>query len=82
MTLLGQSVREAVLSQVTRRTPMAHETAMMLDPVCGMKVDPKKAAATRTHEGKTFSFCSPGCAQRIDADPHRYAHQEAKGHSH
>ncbi len=47
---------------------------LVLDPVCGMKIDPKKAAAKREHEGVTFYFCSPGCAKQFDASPHKYAH--------
>ncbi|NNG18790.1 heavy metal translocating P-type ATPase [Naumannella sp. ID2617S] len=55
----------------------------VLDPVCGMTVDPAKAAATREHDGTTFSFCSPGCAATFDADPHRYGHgQSHASHGH
>jgi len=61
---------------------MAHDTDLVLDPVCGMKIDPKSAAAKRTHEGKTFYFCSAGCANQFDADPHKFAHTEDKGHQH
>ena len=58
-------------------------TAQAVDPVCGMKVDPTSAAATREHEGTTFYFCSPGCAQTFDSDPHRYGHGESHaGHHH
>lgn len=48
--------------------------ALATDPVCGMKIDPKTAAATREHDGTTFHFCSLGCADTFDADPHRYGH--------
>ena len=44
------------------------------DPVCGMSVDPANAAATRDHDGVSFYFCSGGCADRFDSDPHRFAH--------
>ncbi|WP_448059774.1 heavy metal translocating P-type ATPase [Cellulomonas hominis] len=64
--------------------PMSHHdhhqhknTATFVDPVCGMSVDPKTAAASREHDGATFYFCSPGCAATFDADPHRYGHQAA-----
>ncbi len=43
------------------------------DPICGMTVDPKKAAATRTYQGRTYYFCAQGCARQFDADPKRYA---------
>jgi Cu+-exporting ATPase len=46
----------------------------VLDPVCGMSIDPKSAAATREHDGVTFHFCASGCAAAFDADPHRYGH--------
>jgi Cu+-exporting ATPase len=50
------------------------DSASAVDPVCGMKVDPRTAAATREHDGVTFYFCSTGCAETFDADPHRYGH--------
>ena len=46
------------------------------DPVCGMKVDPAEAAAEAEHEGRTYYFCSKGCAQKFNADPARYVKHE------
>lgn len=43
-----------------------------IDPVCGMKVEPTTAAASRELEGTTYSFCSKGCAAAFEVDPHRY----------
>ena len=56
-----------------------HDDAMhdSIDPVCGMSVDPQHAAATREFEGITYYFCNPGCAERFDADPARFANFEA-----
>lgn len=51
----------------------AAASAMAKDPVCGMSVDPAKAAGTSSHGGKTFHFCSTGCKKRFDADPHKFA---------
>jgi len=48
------------------------------DPVCGMTVDPKKAAGSETHHGKTYHFCSTGCAAKFRGDPEKYLHPEAK----
>lgn len=42
------------------------------DPVCGMSVDPPKAAAKRTHEGKDYFFCSVRCAERFKQEPARF----------
>ena len=36
------------------------------DPVCGMTVDPARAAAVREDEGKRVFFCSVGCAEKWD----------------
>jgi len=44
----------------------------MIDPVCGMTVDPASAAGSHTHAGETFYFCSHHCLERFKADPQRY----------
>jgi P-type Cu+ transporter len=43
-----------------------------IDPVCGMEVDPARAAAKRTRGGRIVYFCAPGCAAAYDRDPARY----------
>jgi len=43
-----------------------------IDPVCGMNVDPARAAARRTREGRVVYFCAPGCAASFDRDPSSY----------
>ena len=45
----------------------------MKDPVCGMQVDPAKAAGTSQFNDKTYYFCSKGCKAKFDADPAKYA---------
>jgi len=51
---------------------MSAEATKVKDLVCGMTIDPKKAAATRVYEGTTYYFCSPGCAKAFEADPKKY----------
>jgi Cu+-exporting ATPase len=51
---------------------MAGPSAGVLDPVCGMTVDPAAAPASLVHDGATYYFCNPGCARRFQADPQRY----------
>ena len=46
---------------------------MTKDPVCGMSVDEKKAAATAVFQGKTYQFCPSGCKAAFDKDPEKYA---------
>jgi Cu+-exporting ATPase len=43
-----------------------------VDPVCGMTVEPSKAAATVEHDGKLYHFCCRGCAEKFKADPAKY----------
>ena len=42
------------------------------DPVCGMAVDPERAAAEVEYAGTKYYFCSAGCAAKFRADPERY----------
>ena len=45
----------------------------VVDPVCGMHVDPTEAAGGRAeHAGGTYWFCSPRCREQFVADPERY----------
>jgi len=64
---------------------MSHEHHEMpptaLDPVCGMTIDPAKAAATSTYRGETVYFCMPGCKTKFDANPEAYAGKLAKPNS-
>ena len=46
---------------------------MEKDVVCGMQVDPAKAAGSSQHNGKTYYFCSKGCKTKFDANPGQYA---------
>ena len=54
---------------------------MMKDPVCGMDVDPKTAAAKSDYQGQTYYFCSLGCKQSFDKDPQKYAGKPAASHA-
>ena len=46
---------------------------MVKDVVCGMEIDPAKAAAKMDHEGQTYYFCSQACHEKFMADPAKYA---------
>jgi RND family efflux transporter MFP subunit len=46
------------------------------DPVCGMEVDERRAAAAglrSEHEGTAYYFCAEDCKKRFDADPATFA---------
>ena len=46
-----------------------------IDPVCKMRVEEKPNTPKSSHDGKWFYFCSAGCKEAFDKDPHRYGHQ-------
>jgi Cu+-exporting ATPase len=44
----------------------------VIDPACGMTVDPKTTPHHVEQEGSEFFFCSAGCKAKFAADPERY----------
>jgi Cu+-exporting ATPase len=46
--------------------------ATVLDPVCGMQVDPKTAAAQTTYHGQPYYFCCSHCLEKFEAQPERF----------
>ena len=46
--------------------------ATVIDPVCGMTVDPAKTPHHAAHGGSDYHFCSAGCLAKFTADPAKY----------
>jgi heavy metal translocating P-type ATPase len=46
--------------------------SMERDPVCGMNVEPSRAAARVEHRGETYYFCAAACAARFREDPDKF----------
>ena len=46
-----------------------HHGGSETDPVCGMSVDPAKAAASHDYNGRTYYFCGAGCAAAFAKHP-------------
>lgn len=44
----------------------------LVDPVCGMRVDPADVRHIADHEGRTYAFCCAGCRTRFAKNPARY----------
>jgi Cu+-exporting ATPase len=49
-----------------------------IDPVCGMTVEPARAAGSVTHAGKTYHFCSQHCVKKFQARPEYYTSGEQR----
>src|SRR5208337_1054716 len=58
--------------QATAAVQIGAATKLDKDPVCGMNVDPSKAAASVEYEGKLYHFCSRGCAEKFKAYPEKF----------
>jgi Cu+-exporting ATPase len=44
----------------------------VVDPVCGMTIDPADAAGHADFEGETYYFCHESCLERFNADPRAF----------
>lgn len=44
----------------------------VIDPVCGMEIDPATAAGISEYQGQTYYFCAPGCKASFDKNPEKY----------
>src|SRR5258707_3008426 len=54
---------------------------MARDPVCGMTVDPEKAAAQVDLDGETYFFCAKAGAKKFSANPERYLDKAPAAHA-
>ena len=44
-------------------------TELVIDPVCGMKVEPGKTDLVTTYQGRGYYFCAEGCCKAFEAKP-------------
>ncbi|HEV7475439.1 MAG TPA: heavy metal translocating P-type ATPase, partial [Pyrinomonadaceae bacterium] len=57
------------------------KTAAVIDPVCGMTVDPDSAAGSVEHQGTTYYFCSQHCVEKFRKDPEAFLNKPPVIHS-
>jgi Cu+-exporting ATPase len=50
-------------------------TPVVIDPVCGMQVDPTSAVVME-HDGRTYYFCESACADTFRDEPDRWILRE------
>ena len=68
------SPADDVMPQRALRVSGREEVKFMeRDVVCGMQVDPAKAAGSSEYNGKTYYFCSKSCKTKFDANPAQFA---------
>src|SRR5262249_11770506 len=50
----------------------ASSESVMIDPICGMEVEPSKAAGNHVHNGQTYFFCSHHCLAKFKEEPEKF----------
>jgi len=74
----GKSETQAMggASEVEEKEEKREEEPVMMgkaiDPVCGMKIKKKDAAATSEYNGKTIYFCNKMCKEEFDKEPDKF----------
>jgi len=48
----------------------------VVDPVCGMSVDPETVKIIATIEGQNYYFCAEGCRKAFEKNPKKYLESE------
>src|SRR5687768_6701822 len=70
-------------SRFDKSTSRDHAGDALVDPVCGMNVNPNEAAGSSEYKGKTYYFCSPHCLKKFSEEPERFLNnfgEEKTGH--
>ena len=50
----------------------AADARMVVDPVCGMTIDPADAVGSFDYKGQRYYFCNEACLYRFKADPEEF----------
>ena len=66
-----------MLAVVMNHTAAHTAHAPALDPVCGMTVDPDRAAGSYEYKGQTYYFCSTHCLHRFRENPESFLNKTA-----
>jgi Cu+-exporting ATPase len=56
--------------------PASTDANPVIDPVCGMTVDPHAGKPSHDYQGHIYHFCSAGCQAKFSADPERYLNKQ------
>src|SRR3974390_1981351 len=65
--------KDRVIATEHRHDPADHcKTQNVVDPVCGMTVDPASAPYHSEHDGVVYFFCGAKCQSKFMAEPRKY----------
>lgn len=65
-------VMEDRLDPMSQMELDAQTDTPVLDPVCGMTVDPGTARHAHVHADRSYYFCNPSCESKFSQDPDAY----------
>lgn len=71
VAMVGDGINKPTV-EVAESNHVRAAGAQVRDPLYGMDIDPNHAAATATHHGQTYHFCSTTCHDQFTADPQRF----------
>ena len=63
----GSEIAQQLKMKMKELVPVVH------DPVCNMRVSPKTAGYTTTHNDHEYFFCASGCLKKFQQKPEHYA---------
>jgi len=69
----GPDIAEGARGEGEKREEGPEVMGKAVDPVCGMTIKKKDAAATSDYKGKTIYFCNKTCKEEFDKDPEKFA---------
>ncbi|MBS7457907.1 heavy metal translocating P-type ATPase [Coralloluteibacterium stylophorae] len=67
-----QGTHSCCASGGSAASPPSGSDGKVLDPVCGMQVDPTTSKHHAQHAGEDYHFCSARCREKFAADPDKY----------
>ncbi len=70
-------MESATSRQEPHPTDNPSDLDLVRDPVCGMTIDPKKAAGSSEYQSETYYFCSTQCLHRFREDPEAFLNTAA-----
>ena len=50
----------------------------VIDPVCGMTIDPADAVGHHDYKGQTYYFCAESCLEQFRDNPERFLHPDMR----
>lgn len=71
VSVLGELVRRKAAGEMDQHVEV-ERPAEVIDPVCGMTVDPAGAKFSMEYEGETYYFCAAGCQVAFEANPEAF----------